>query len=83
MMSFKKTSEIYYKITNKLIRNLAPIAIVDESKYLVDTFKEAKLIVESCRNKNLTIEHWEAINHLIPNEKIEIEGRELHPALYD
>ncbi len=30
-------------------------------------------IVEACRNKNLTQEHWEAINDLIPNGKIDIE----------
>lgn len=30
-------------------------------------------IVEACRNKNLTQAHWEAINDLIPNGKIDVE----------
>jgi flagellar biosynthesis GTPase FlhF len=69
----KRNADHYQKITNKLIRNLPVNPIVDELKYLVDTFKEAMPIVEACRNKNLTIEHWEAINDLIPNGKIDIE----------
>ena len=30
-------------------------------------------IVEACRNKNLTVAHWESINELIPNGKIDID----------
>ena len=29
-------------------------------------------IVEACRNRNLTDDHWEAINDLIPNGKIDV-----------
>lgn len=69
----KREAEYYQKITNKLIRNLPANQIVDELKYLVDTFKEAMPIVEACRNKNLTLAHWEAINDLIPNGKIDVD----------
>jgi len=47
--------------------------IVDELKELVETFKEAMSIVQACRNINLTPEHWEAINDLIPNGKIDVD----------
>jgi len=69
----KKNAEHYSKITNRLLRTLPSNPIVDDLKYLVETFKEAMPIVEACRNKNLTQEHWDAINDLIPNGKIDIE----------
>jgi len=50
----KKNADIYSKIANKLLRILPSNPIVDDLKYLVDTFKEAMPIVEACRNKNLT-----------------------------
>lgn len=52
---------------------MPPNQIVEELKYLVDTFKEAMPIVEACRNKNLTQAHWDAINDLIPNGKIDVD----------
>ena len=69
----KKNADHYQKITNRLIRVLPSNPIVDELKYLVDTFKEAMPIVEACRNKNLNEDHWTAINDLIPNGEINIE----------
>lgn len=69
----KRNAEYYSKITNRLLRTLPSNPIVDDLKYLVETFKEAMPIVEACRNKNLTSEHWDAINDLIPNGKIDIE----------
>ena len=69
----KKNADYYQKITNKLLRNLPSNPIVEELKFLVETFKEAMPIVEACRNKNLEPSHWEAINDLIPNGSIDIE----------
>jgi len=69
----KKNADAYSKIANRLIRTLPSNPIVEDLKYLVETFKEAMPIVEACRNKNLTAEHWEAINDLIPNGKIDID----------
>jgi len=69
----KKNADIYQKTTNRLIRALPANPIVDELKDLVDQFKDAMPIVEACRNKALLPEHWEAINDLIPNGKIDID----------
>lgn len=69
----KKNADYYQKITNRLIRTLPSNQIVDELKYLVETFKEAMPIVEACRNKNLTADHWVSINELIPNGQINTE----------
>ena len=69
----KKNAEHYSKIANRLLRSLPSNPIVDDLKYLVDTFKEAMPIVEACRNKNLTQDHWDSINDLIPNGKIDTE----------
>ena len=69
----KKNADHYQKITNRLIRTLPSNQIVDELKFLVDTFKEAMPIVEACRNKNLTADHWTAINDMIPNGSIAID----------
>lgn len=69
----KKTSESYSKIANRLLRTLPSNPIVDDLKHLVDTFKEAMPIVAACRNKDLQQEHWDCINDLIPNGKIDVE----------
>ena len=69
----KKNADHYQKITNMLIRTLPANPIVDELKELVETFKEAMPIVQACRNDKLTADHWEAINDLIPNGKIDVE----------
>ena len=69
----KKNADSYQKTTNRLIRVLPSNPIVEELKFLVEQFKEAMPIVEACRNKNLTVAHWESINELIPNGKIDID----------
>ena len=69
----KQKSETYSKIANRLLRTLPSNPIVDDLKYLVDTFKEAMPIVAACRNKDLQDEHWNCINDLIPNGKIDVE----------
>lgn len=70
----KTNAEKYQKITNRLIRVLPSNPIADELKFLVEQFKETMPIVEACRNKNLTEEHWDAINDLIPNGSIDINA---------
>lgn len=72
----KKNAEAYSKIANRLQRNLPSNPIVDDLKYLVETFKEAMPIVEACRNPNLKDEHRDCINDLIPNGKIEFDDTE-------
>ena len=67
------TSDNYQKIANRLLRTLPPNPIVEELKELVETFKEAMPIVKACRAEELLPEHWDAINDLIPNGKIDIE----------
>ena len=67
------TSDNYQKIANRLLRTLPANPIVEELKELVETFKEAMPIVKACRAEELLPEHWEAINDLIPNGKIDIE----------
>lgn len=67
----KQKADYYQKISNKLFKNLPSNPIIDELKILVETFKEAMPIVQACRNENLSEEHWDAINSLIPNGKIE------------
>jgi len=69
----KATSDSYQKIANRLMRTLPANPIVEELKELVETFKEAMPIVEACRAPELLPEHWEAINDLIPNGKIDID----------
>ena len=67
------TSDSYQKIANRLLRTLPANPIVEELKELVETFKEAMPIVKACRAEELLPEHWDAINDLIPNGKIDIE----------
>jgi dynein heavy chain len=67
------TSDHYQKIANRLLRTLPANPIVEELKELVETFKEAMPIVKACRAEELLSEHWDAINDLIPNGKIDIE----------
>ena len=67
------TSDAYQKTANRLLRTLPQNPIVEELKELVETFKEAMPIVKACRAEELLPEHWEAINDLIPNGKIDIE----------
>ena len=67
------TSDAYQKTANRLLRTLPTNPIVEELKELVETFKEAMPIVKACRAEELLPEHWEAINDLIPNGKIDIE----------
>jgi len=69
----KTKSDHYQKIANRLFRTLPANPIVEELKELVETFKEAMPIVEACRAPELTADHWEAINDMIPNGKIDIE----------
>ena len=68
-----KKADHYQKIANRIIKILPPNPIQDQLKDLVETFKGAMPIVKALRNPQLKPEHWDAINGLLENGKIDIE----------